>query len=316
MMTPWYRLAQRVSGVLPPDRYGRLAEWIMDWWWRWAAGDRAGVQANLSAVLGEAQGRDPALAREVFRHFGRYLAEFLSAHQRERYPFVVEGLEPFEKFRGARPGPILLSAHIGNWEVAAIAVGRLGLRTGVVALPHQDPRVNQFFVEQRARCGVETIILGAGATKQAMRFLQEGGMLGMLGDWDFAGNGLAVSCFGRRASVPRGPAVLSLRTGAPALPVFFIREGPWRFRFHVEPPIWPKAGDTVESLTQRYTEILERAIRRWPTQWMRFRPFDNAGDAAYPQSSSPRRHLSCAVGSGRPGVPPAASPAQSGGVQL
>jgi KDO2-lipid IV(A) lauroyltransferase len=75
---------------------------------------------------------------------------------------------------------------------------------------------------------------------------------------------------------PRGPAVLSLRTGAPLIPVFLIREGPWRFRFSVGSPILPPQGPwadaQVQEVTQAYVKVLEHQIRQCPTQWLMLRP--------------------------------------------
>ena len=74
--------------------------------------------------------------------------------------------------------------------------------------------------------------------------------------------------------MPRGPAALSLRSGVPVLPIFAIREGIWKFRLCFEPPIMPDMDGSKETtilrLTQAYAAVIERYIKRAPSQWLMF----------------------------------------------
>ena len=274
--SPWYRLAQWATGTLPRRVCWSLAEALADVQWRVSPKDRAAVQANLSVIVGGPVSGDASAVREVFRNFARYLVEFVGAHRLTRPATTVEGTE--EVGAALRPyhGAIMLSAHLGNWELGAVALHRLGFRTGAVVLPHRDAHVNHFFDRQRLRCGVEPIPLGIGATAQCLQRLREGWLLGLVGDREFGTGGVTVSFFGHSVTMPSGPALLSLRSGAPAVPVFVIREGPWRLRFHVgdavEPPANTRDASQVVALTQRYAHIMEGVIRRYPSQWLMFQP--------------------------------------------
>lgn len=272
----WYRLAQWATGTLPRGACGSLAEGLADVQWRVSPKDRAAVQANLSVVVGQPVPGDASAVREVFRNFARYLVEFVGAHRAARPATTVEGTEEVKAALRPYHGAIMLSAHLGNWELGAVALHRLGFRTGAVVLPHRDARVNRFFDRQRLRCGVEPIALGVGATARCLQRLREGWLLGLVGDREFGTGGVTVSFFGRSVTLPRGPALLSLRSGAPAVPVFVIREGPWRLRFHVGDAVPPPANthdaSQVVALTQRYARIMEEVIRRYPSQWLMFQP--------------------------------------------
>ena len=283
LMREWYEMGRWMTGALPKRRCRWLADRLADWHWSHApAEERRAVSANLSVILGEPVDEDSPLVRSVFHHFGYYLTEFLGAHRPDGAP-IVEGCDALARALRAERGAMVLSAHIGNWEVGGAVLARMGFPTHVVALPHRDPRVNAFFDEQRARCGVGVVPLGPRATRHSMDLLRAGEVLGILGDREFGDNGITVSLFGRQALVPRGPAVLSLRTGAPVIPIFFIREAPGQFRFYVEPAIRPPAPmqnggavpHAVQALTQRYTDRLAAYIKRFPTQWVVFQPFEN-----------------------------------------
>lgn len=299
------RLAQWVSNGLPPRVGVRLAEQLADLQWRRAAHDRAAVQSNLRVVLNHSAADDGSMVREVFRNFARYLVEFLTAHRPRHAAITIEGTERVVSAIRPLQGCIILSGHLGNWELGAIALRRLGFPISSVVLPHQDPRVNLFFNEQRFRCGVGAVPLGIRAAQRCIELLRAGRQLAVLGDREFGQHALPVSFFGRRCAMPRGPALLSLRTGVPVIPVFFIREGLWRFRFYVEAPIYPVASrppssaqgregqvgshggalqdlrthDQVLQLTQAYVKVIERYIQRFPSQWLMFQPLFDETDS-------------------------------------
>jgi len=275
-----YRLAQGLNALLPADVCLRLADALADRYWRGRASDCLAVRENLSAALGSQIDADSPLVRDVFRNFARYLEEFLRAPRLSGARLTVEGTEALTALLQAHPGCVVLSAHVGNWELGGILIRRLGFPFSAVFLPHQHSGVNRVFDEQRLRCGVGVIPLGVGATPKCLAWLRAGKPLGVMGDREFGSNGVRVSLFGRSATLPRGPAMLSLRTGAPAIPIFLIREGPWRFRFHTQPPIWPSSvsgADRIRTLTQQYALAIERVVRLAPTQWLLFRPLVGVG---------------------------------------
>ena len=279
MIIPYlgYRVGQWLAETLPSGSAFRIAQQLADFHWRSSATDRQAIQGNLSLILGTPIPADSPLVREVFRNFGRYLVEFSSIH---RVPHPAVTLEGFEHLTGAvrpRRGAIVMTAHFGNWELAAVMLRRHGMPISAIALPHDDPSIDRFFTQQRARCGIATIPLGADAARRGVRCLRDGGLLGVLGDREFFGHGLTVSLCGHEVLFPRGPAILSLRAQAPVVPVFLVREGPWAFRLCVEPPIWPTTTDgrldrSIRRLTQAYADVVARYLRRFPDQWLMFQP--------------------------------------------
>jgi KDO2-lipid IV(A) lauroyltransferase len=259
----------------------RLAEWLADVQCRLSACDRRAVQANLGLVLGASVSGHSPLVAEVFRNFGRYLVEFFTAHGTPSPEVEVEGYEHLETAQAARRGAILLTAHLGNWEVGAVLVRRLGFPVTVVVLPHLDPQTDRLFNRQRERCGIHVVPLGRDAAHESLRQLREGQLLGLIGDRVFARRGIQIPLFGRSVILPIGPALLSLRSQAPVVPIFCIREAPWKFRLSFESPIWPAGGrlrdGAVHAMTAAYATALERYVRRFPSQWLLFQPMAHSG---------------------------------------
>lgn len=275
-----YRLLEQFAAWLPARAACALAQLAADRRWSVNRPLRRTIAANLSRLLGTPVREDDPMGREVCRNFSRSLLEFF-AFQRAHPALAIEGQVHLERCRAL--GTILLTGHLGNWEVGAALIRRMGIAVTVVAQGHEDPQIDAMFVRQRRRCGLGVVPRGERAAQASLQQLRQGAWLGVLGDWDLTGDGLRV-CFGAgRLAVPRGPAVLSLRTGAPVLPAVLIREGPWAFRLFVEEPIWPAREASieraVESLSRRYAEVLARYACRFPAQWLMFH------DAIRPQGS-------------------------------
>jgi KDO2-lipid IV(A) lauroyltransferase len=206
---------QRAAPRLPERAAFALADAIASTLAQCSPVRRAAVEANLRRIL-PAAGDEARSSPEVFRHFGRYLCEFFRMH-RARPRLVIEGRGHLEQSRAGGRGAILLTAHLGNWELGAVTLSRLGFPVSVIARTHPDPRTNALFVRQRQQCGVRVIPLELGVTHHALRSLANGHFLGMLGDRDFMGNGVPVTFGTGSLTIPRGPAVLALRSGAPIL---------------------------------------------------------------------------------------------------
>jgi KDO2-lipid IV(A) lauroyltransferase len=198
---------------------------------------------------------------------------------------AIEGRTHLDHCRASGRGAILLTAHLGNWELGAATVKRLGFPVTVVARSHPDRRTDALFVRQRQRCGLAVLPLDQGVTRRALQALAGGQFLGMLGDLDFTGNGLPVPFGDGCLMIPRGPALLSLRSGAPILPAFLIREARNVFRLWIEPPMTAERGAQRESalhaLVRQSGCALERYVRRFPEQWVVFneavRPAEPSG---------------------------------------
>ncbi len=279
-----YRLVEWLGDRLSDEAAFRVAQKAADLGWRWARAQRRAVEDNLSVVVG---GRIPERSRrgrEVFRHFARYLVEFFSAHRVDDPLITIEGFDHLVEAQRRGRGTIVLTAHLGNWEVGAIALHRMGFPVSAVALPHGEARTDRVFNRQRERCGIRVIPLGAAAARQSLQSLREGRVLGLLGDQEFGDQGLPIAFCGGQLMLPRGPALLSLRGEAPAVPIFLIREGLWRFRLCIERPIWPE-GDSekdaaIRRLTAAYAAVMERYVKRFPEQWIMFRPVFASGTEA------------------------------------
>lgn len=261
-----------------------MAHWGADYCSSRTRKDREAVRANLAAVF-KTQEVPPSLVRDVFRNFAKYLVDFLCfdrLHPKTINRWVkIEGLENMKAALSQGNGAIGLTAHLGNYELAGAVLGLLGLPLHAVVLTHQNSHVDRFFTRQRMSVGVRGIqvleMTQRAFFEKCLTLLRSNQIVALVGDRDFFGYGLELPLFGIPTRIPRGPAALSLKTGAPIVPSFLVREKDGSYRFIMEPPLVVPDGlsheEAVRNLTEQCLEAMVRYIRQYPTQWYMFQEF-------------------------------------------
>lgn len=247
------------------------------------SGDRRSVvEENLRHVLGPGVGPEE-LARSVrraFASYGRYWADAASLDPRDRHPFAcgltVDGVEHLRAAHRAGKGAVVALPHLGSWEIGAVWAAEQGFPLTTVAEPVEPPELFAWLVSEREALGMRVLPLGASAVTELLAVLRRGGFVALLADRDVAGDGVEVELFGARTTIPGGPAALSLRSGAPLVPVAIYLERGGAHRIVVRPPIpAERAGRMradVARLSQRLAHELEVLVRLAPEQWHVFQP--------------------------------------------
>ena len=255
--------------------------------------DRRAVRNNLRRILLACPGGMPpgvdlsAMAREVFRNFGKYLVEFLRMDGMVNQDFIarrvkIENIDRITRALEKGKGAIIMTAHIGNWELGAVLLNMLGYPLMAVTLPHKERPVNDLFNHQREVHGI-TVVATHNAIRKCMEQLKSNKIIAIVGDRDFTvKGGELIDFLGSKALIPKGAAIFSKKTGAPIIPTFLIREPDGTFRLSIlEPMFPPKEADeegvpeeeAIRRIMRRYLAVIEDQIRRYPTQWLLFREF-------------------------------------------
>ncbi len=220
-----------------------------------------------------------AIARRMFVHLARSAIEITSIRHwndqlldylRERDPALLRAAVAKGK------GVVFVTGHLGNWELMARLVARVGAPVSAVAKRGGDARLMELIEDWRAEGGVTTLWREDPSTARALlRVFKEGHVLGILVDQDTKVQGVWVPFFGRPAYTPRAPADLALRTGAPVLVGTSHRRGPNPgdgLLFEVtEVPYDPRPADReaeVLRITAACQAVMEEAIRRHPADWV------------------------------------------------
>ena len=190
----------------------------------------------------------------------------------------------------------ILGGHFGNWEVSTATFGMFGFPLGIVARKLDNPYLHNWFFEARQQTGHQ-LYDKKGGTSEMIRLLEAGGNLGLLCDQDAGHRGLFVDFFGQPASTFKSIALMALQYRAILVVGYGIRlpddpDARWvRYEIGCEEVIdtldFDHSREALTTITQRYTNALERAIRRAPEQyfWVHRRWKSQPGDTV-----NSRRH--------------------------
>lgn len=265
----WYRLAPQRRRRARRN-LNRVVRWLADH-------DMGGPDVRLAARDRRALNR---LVREAFRHAARYYvqlarAPIVDAAYLDRW-LVVETPDVLEAtLRSERDphdkGVLFVGLHLGWFELPAVlAAARTGRRALVPSETISDPDLQDYIVETRSRLGLD--VIGLAEAKRLLRAaLLRGETVGLLGDRDITGGGIATEFFGAPSPLAAGPALLAMDTGL--TPHVF---GVWRDEtgvFHVsaEPVPFPAEGsrrERVSAYLAAEARAFERHIAAAPEQWL------------------------------------------------
>jgi KDO2-lipid IV(A) lauroyltransferase len=181
------------------------------------------------------------------------------------------GFEAFEREAASGTGVVLLTGHLGNWELGGAAIAARGVPLDVVGKGMSNTLFQAELFSLRERLGMRVIEMGE-ASRLALRSLAAGRVVALLGDQSAHGGGVLVPFFGRPAVTARGPALFALRARAPVFVAFAVRDpGPsHRYTVTFEALTYAPSGDLerdVEALTASYTHVLEAAVTGAPQQY-------------------------------------------------
>jgi KDO2-lipid IV(A) lauroyltransferase len=214
-------------------------------------------------------------ARRCYVHFGRESVAIFRLADVDREDLVarttVSGLEEVRASLDEGRGAVLVTGHLGNWEIGGAVLSALGLPVDAVAKGMANRRFDADLKETRERLGMRVIDM-AVAPRAVLKSLRSGRVVALVADQNAGESGVFVPFFGRAASTARGPALFALRSGAPIVLGTCLRESGWPQRYRLDlkrvevAPTGDLEGDVVR-LTREHTAALEQAVRDAPEQY-------------------------------------------------
>lgn len=244
--------------------------------YRFAAEQRAIAEKhiNLSLELEDGISTEHVI-RRCFQNLGKNFIEFIrfphTSSEKNREIVTFEGKAHIDVALAQGNGAIILTGHFGNWELLAASVVEQVAPATPIARRLRSRRLDALVRGWREVAGYSTIDRD-NAARDILRCLKRNELIGVLADVDTSVEGVFVDFFGRPAYTPYSPIAIALKTGAPVLPTFIIRQPDDSHRVIVEPPLKLKTtGDREQDFrinTQMFTEIIESYVRRYPEQWI------------------------------------------------
>jgi KDO2-lipid IV(A) lauroyltransferase len=219
------------------------------------------------------------LSRDIFQNFGITAIEMLQIGCYSREDVLqrvrVRGEEHLKRAIRNGKGAILISAHLGNWEMSPlVAACYYDAPLVLVARPVRPELLNRWLKGLRTRFG-NVLLSKKGAVPEIVRGLRQGKLLGLLIDQGVTrSEGIDVEFFGHRVPATPIAAVLARRFDCPVMPAFCVREADGRLASIVEPPVVLQKSEDLDAdlrvNTQRMYDAIEQMVRGYPEQWFWF----------------------------------------------
>jgi KDO2-lipid IV(A) lauroyltransferase len=235
------------------------------------------VRRNLKFVYPEwPPERVKKVSKRVFQNLGITILEICQMICFSRDDILkkvkIRGEEHLFNAMHNNKGVILISAHLGNWEIVPL-FWPLYFNTPntIVARKIRNKIINRWIYELRTRFGSRVIYKDV-ALPEMTRALRQGKILGILIDQGMKSSiGVKIRFFNKFVTATPGAALLAMRCKSPVLPVFCTRNDDGTFTINIEPPlVLKKTGDLSADLrtnTQIMTDAIEKAVRKYPEQW-------------------------------------------------
>ena len=251
-----------------------LANVVGTLWFYFASDRRKIIEENLIVVLGKAEKKD---VKKVFINFMRVYTDILNVPNMSRTYIEsivdVEVEDLIKKELRKKKGLIVVSCHIGGMELAGIYLASLGFPINSVA-ESKGPGVDffKFYRRYRGRFGSKLLPLESKRLPfRLIRALRNNEIVVLVGDRYFANSGSTCEFFNRKASIPKGPAFLSKKTGAPILVgTLALGKGVKRYSGKIFPPIYPEDFSSADEMLKEIINLMEKGIRMYPFQWFVF----------------------------------------------
>ena len=246
--------------------------------------DRRRVLHNLKVIFDGCKlpaGRRLLLWR-FFQNYGIYMVDFfrllgMSPKESKAFVRLYERRHLDEALAKGR-GLVLLTAHLGHWEVGGLGLRAMGYPVNIVAIKHNTGFTNTLVNRLRHRHGIRVIEVDESTygSVELVKALNRNEVVAVLGDRAFSDRCETTTLFNRQVRLPVGPLILAMATRAPVVPAFAIMEAPGLYRGIAEPALDLRYGpDREQALRHNLRQVaavFERYIRRYPDQWYHVEP--------------------------------------------
>jgi KDO2-lipid IV(A) lauroyltransferase len=243
------------------------------------------LKSRRNVAIANAMRISPGISREIAQRTARVCFEKLGVDLIEALLFqYVKKSDLADRFRlemrgragetlAEDRGALALGFHYSNWEIMGVASHLLGREIVALARPLKGHAgLNRFLNGLRASTGL-TIIPNKETARDVMRLLKEKRMVAFLGDQrEKRSKAVWVELFGLKVPTSKGIVAIAMKTGAPVIPIYSIREGFLRYTVVCdEPVLMERTGGDLEELiyrnARRINEVLERIVGGHPEEW-------------------------------------------------
>lgn len=218
------------------------------------------------------------IVKDCFTNMAKGILEML-AHSNDPQSLgrlvSFEGKDNLDCALSKGKGVIIISGHFGNFPLLLAKLAVSGYKVNILLRKMRDGKTDEYFNRKRLALGIKSIYTQSriACVSNSINALRNNEIVFMLMDQNFgSGSGVFVDFFGRKAATATGPVIFALRTGAPIIPVFIMRNPDGKtHKLIIEPELLlADALDkdkVIQESTAKITAIIERYVRKFPAEW-------------------------------------------------
>lgn len=244
---------------------------------------RRNVADNLSHVIAADRQRVRRLTQRTFVNYANQIVDYSRLSRRSNGDLrslfsAVEGIDHLDAALKRGKGVIIVTAHLGNWELGGLLFAHMGYPLNAVTLEEHIEQLTDMREKYRSKRGIRTFRIGRSpfAFIDIMAALRRNEVIAMLVERPWPRAAVQVSFFGKPALFSSGPAVLAMTTDAVILPGFVWCENDGRYHGRLSEPLQLEKFDdretSIQRNTQKIADVFESVIREHPDQWYNFVP--------------------------------------------
>lgn len=275
-----YEASVKISRILPRwllrgiGRFGAAVSYLL------LPGARKAVKGNLSRVYDDRK-KINRTARRIFFNYGSYVADWAKLNHTETSNLdswfsEIKGREVIEKGLAKGKGILLLTAHLGNWELGSLFFSHADIPINVITAQDDIAGVGNVREASRALHNVKTITMREDNFFfiDIVNSLRSNEIVAMLLDRYKGSSGVEVDFFGEKTLFPTGPVQLARSTGAAVMPAFMVYDDKGKYLAVADSIVEMEFTDNTEQdirvNTQKIVRVLENYIRNFSDQWYNF----------------------------------------------
>lgn len=230
--------------------------------------------------IGRGRLRSVFLAYANFFRFGQVIIDRFAAYAGKKFSIAIDNYEAFAKLASAPGSFMMLSAHVGNYEMGGYNLVSEQKTINAIIFAGETETVMENRTIQFGRTNIRMIPIRPDMSHlfAINRALRDGEIVSLPADrCDGSERTVACTFFGQTAHFPMGPFATIQQRRTPALAIFVMKESVTGYRIFVRRLALPDESlpkkEFIHQLSQQYAALVEETVRKYPTQWFNFFDF-------------------------------------------
>ena len=215
------------------------------------------------------------ILKKCYHHYGIILMDIFRIGRLDKKKlnqFTKFPIKDIKKLQNSKGG-IIVSGHVGNWELFLILFGLNNIDLHAVVQYQRNKGVQYYFNEVREKHGSKIILKGI-SSKELINIIKDKKFLGLISDQNAGVKGVSVPFFGKKTSIPKGAAIFQMKTNCPIFFCYCIADNNYNYSMIINKIDLNYSGngsdDEIAEICKLISNDLEKIVEKYPEQYFWF----------------------------------------------